>query len=82
MTDIIVFAGQSNMQGQTEKLLDSAAVPDAFEYKFATDSLVPLRDPFSEEPRTDTVRSSLRSAAFTRRRPDGTSSPSERQRAP
>ena len=22
MTDIIVFAGQSNMQGQTEKLLD------------------------------------------------------------
>ncbi len=53
MTDIIVFAGQSNMQGQTEKLLDGAAIPDAFEYKFATDSLVPLRDPFGEDLRYD-----------------------------
>ena len=53
MTDIIVFAGQSNMQGQSEKLLDGAAVPGAFEYKYATDSLVPLRDPFGEDLRYD-----------------------------
>ncbi|MBQ6677038.1 MAG: hypothetical protein IJM71_03220 [Clostridia bacterium] len=53
MTDIIVFAGQSNMQGQSEKLLDGAAVPDAFEYKYATDSLVPLCDPFGEDLRYD-----------------------------
>ena len=53
MTDIIVFAGQSNMQGQSEKLLDGAAVKGAFEYKFATDSLVPLCDPFGEDLRYD-----------------------------
>ena len=53
MTDIIVFAGQSNMQGQTEKLLDDTAVPGACEYKYATDSLVPLRDPFGENLRYD-----------------------------
>ena len=48
MTDIIVFSGQSNMEGQTEKLLDSSVVPGAYEYKYATDSLVPLCDPFGE----------------------------------
>ena len=48
MTDIIVFSGQSNMEGQTEKLLDDSVVPGAYEYKYATDSLVPLCDPFGE----------------------------------
>lgn len=41
------------MEGQTEKLLDSSVVPDAYEYKYATDSLVPLRDPFGENLKYD-----------------------------
>ncbi len=48
MTDVIIFSGQSNMEGQTEKLLDSSVVPHAYEYKYATDALVPLCDPFGE----------------------------------
>lgn len=48
MKDIIIFSGQSNMEGQTERLADSSIVPDAYEYKYATDSLVPLCDPFGE----------------------------------
>lgn len=53
MTDIIVFSGQSNMEGQTEKLLDSSPVENAYEYKYATDSLIVLRDPFGENLRYD-----------------------------
>ncbi len=53
MTDVIIFAGQSNMQGQSEKLLDGSVVPGAFEYKYARDLLVPLRDPFGEDLRYD-----------------------------
>ena len=53
MTDIIVFSGQSNMEGQTEKLLDGSVVDGAYEYKYATDSLVPLQDPFGENLKYD-----------------------------
>ena len=53
MTDILVFSGQSNMEGQTEKLLDSSVVKDAYEYKYSSDTLVPLRDPFGENLRFD-----------------------------
>lgn len=47
--DLIVFSGQSNMQGQTEALTDARTVPGAFEYKYLSDSLVPLSDPFGED---------------------------------
>ncbi len=41
------------MQGQSEKMLDGSVVPRAFEYKYARDLLVPLRDPFGEDLRYD-----------------------------
>lgn len=46
--DLIVFSGQSNMQGQSERLSDCHAVNGAFEYKWLTDRIVPLRDPVGE----------------------------------
>lgn len=46
--DIILFLGQSNMQGQTEKLSETVAVENAFEYKYLTDQLVPLKNPTGE----------------------------------
>ncbi|MBE6541558.1 MAG: sialate O-acetylesterase [Ruminococcaceae bacterium] len=52
--DIIVFGGQSNMQGQTEGLPEiNEPVDHAFEYKFLTDSLVPLVHPVGETVRGD-----------------------------
>lgn len=53
MTDIIIFSGQSNMEGQTERLIDGSVVAGAYEYKFASDSLVPLHDPFGENLKYD-----------------------------
>ena len=42
-TDILIFAGRSNMQGQTEALpFPNKPVADALEYRHLTDSLVPL----------------------------------------
>lgn len=49
MTDILVFGGQSNMQGQTEGLSADSPVPNAWEYRHGTHSLVPLRHPVGEE---------------------------------
>lgn len=46
--DVIIFSGQSNMQGQTECLSDDKEVQNAFEYKFLTDELVPLKNPVGE----------------------------------
>lgn len=47
--DLIIFSGQSNMQGQTECLPgDNSAVKGAFEYRFADNTLVPLRHPVGE----------------------------------
>ena len=53
MNDILLFCGQSNMEGQSEKLIDSSDVNGAYEYKYATDKLVPLHDPFGENLRFD-----------------------------
>lgn len=47
--DLIIFSGQSNMEGETERLPDdNSAVEGAWEYRFLTDSLVPLRHPVGE----------------------------------
>ena len=48
-TDILIFSGQSNMQGQTEALpFPNDPVSDALEYRLLTDSLVPLMHPVGE----------------------------------
>lgn len=48
-TDILIFAGQSNMQGQTESLPEpNFPVEGAVEYHYLTDSLVPLIHPVGE----------------------------------
>ena len=47
--DIIIFGGQSNMQGQTEVLSEAEAVNDAYEYKWLCDELVPLKNPVGED---------------------------------
>ena len=52
-TDIIIFGGQSNMQGQCEMLSESNAVEGAFEYKLLSNELVPLANPVGETIRTD-----------------------------
>jgi len=46
--DIIIFSGQSNMQGQTECLSENETVCGAHEYKWLTDELVPLKNPVGE----------------------------------
>ena len=55
-TDILIFAGQSNMQGQTEALpFPNEPVADALEYRHLTDSLVPLMHPVGETIADDTL---------------------------
>ena len=50
--DIIIFGGQSNMQGQTECVPENnAPVKGALEYKFCTNELVALRHPVGEDLR-------------------------------
>ena len=51
--DVIVFGGQSNMQGQSEKLIDDSEVDGAYEYKMLTDEFAPLKDPAGEDIRPD-----------------------------
>ena len=46
--DVIIFSGQSNMQGESEMLLPAHEIKGAFEYKFLSDSIVPLSDPVGE----------------------------------
>ena len=46
--DLIIFSGQSNMQGQSERLSENAVVDNAYEYKWLTDELVPLKNPVGE----------------------------------
>ena len=53
MKDLILFGGQSNMQGQSECLADNTSVPGAWEYRYLTDSLTPLCDPCGEDIRAD-----------------------------
>ena len=48
-TDVIIFGGQSNMQGQTESLpVPNEPVPDTAEYRYLTDSLIPMCHPVGE----------------------------------
>lgn len=48
--DIIIFAGQSNMEGETEGLpKDNDAVIGTLEYRFNTNELIPLMHPVGEE---------------------------------
>ncbi len=47
--DLLLFCGQSNMQGQTESCPDSTAVENAFEYRFYSDTLMPLAHPVGED---------------------------------
>lgn len=51
--DIIIFGGQSNMQGQSERLTGTTPIPNAGEYKFLTDEIVPLKNPVGEDIRYD-----------------------------
>lgn len=51
--DIIIFSGQSNMQGQTECLPDASVVDGCFEYKYLKDDFAPLCDPCGEPIRKD-----------------------------
>lgn len=51
--DIIVFGGQSNMQGQTEALIGTQPVGNAFEYLYLSDSVKPLSNPVGENIRYD-----------------------------
>lgn len=53
MTDLIIFGGQSNMQGQTERRMGDEPVAGALEYRFLTDSLIPLQNPTGEDIRYD-----------------------------
>ena len=48
--DIIIFGGQSNMQGQTEGLpTENAPVQGALEYRYLTDECIPLQHPVGED---------------------------------
>lgn len=51
--DIIIFGGQSNMQGQSDRLSECEEVANAYEYKQLTDSFVPLKNPTGEDIRYD-----------------------------
>ena len=51
--DIIIFGGQSNMQGQTEKLTSVSIIENAYEYKYLNDTIVPLKNPVGEDIRID-----------------------------
>ncbi len=48
-TDVIIFSGQSNMQGQTEICPPALALPGAFEYRYLTDTVIPLAHPVGED---------------------------------
>lgn len=47
--NLIIFGGQSNMQGQTDEPNERPEAPGALEYKMLTDALVPLCDPVGED---------------------------------
>lgn len=52
-TDILIFGGQSNMQGQSEALIPTENNGRMLEYKYLTDTFVPLQDPVGENIRYD-----------------------------
>ncbi len=47
--DVLIFSGQSNMQGQSEALTDTVPVEGAFEYRLFEDDLIPLKNPVGED---------------------------------
>ncbi len=47
--DVLIFGGQSNMQGQTESLPPGEPVAGAFEYRHREGMLVPLAHPVGED---------------------------------
>ncbi len=47
--DLLIFSGQSNMQGQTEAPVHDLPVENAWEYRLLTDSLEPLVNPVGED---------------------------------
>lgn len=47
--DVIIFAGQSNMQGQSDALTSNAAVSRAYEYKWLSNALTALKNPVGED---------------------------------
>lgn len=47
--DIIIFSGQSNMQGQSEALTSTDQVPRAYEFKYTENCIVPLKNPVGED---------------------------------
>lgn len=49
MTDILIFSGQSNMQGQTECDPHDEPVEGISEYRLLIDSFVPLKNPVGED---------------------------------
>ena len=50
LLDILIFGGQSNMQGQTEaRPVPNEPVAGASEYRYLTDSLIPLQHPVGEK---------------------------------
>ncbi len=51
--DVIIFGGQSNMQGQCERLTSTDVVSNAFEYRFLEDEIIPLRNPVGEVIKND-----------------------------
>jgi hypothetical protein len=51
--DVIIFCGQSNMQGQAERLSESAVVEGAYAYRLLTDTVKPLCNPVGETVRYD-----------------------------
>jgi len=46
--DIIIFSGQSNMQGETDVLSSTKRINGALEYRYLTDTAVPLCNPVGE----------------------------------
>lgn len=63
--DVILFMGQSNMQGQTEKMTEhNEPVEGALEYRYLTDSLIPLQNPVGESVTYDGVESTFRSKNY------------------
>lgn len=54
--DVLIFAGQSNMQGETEGLPEpNPTINNAFEYKFLSNSIIPLKHPVGEDIKGDVL---------------------------
>ena len=51
--DVIIFGGQSNMQGESDAVLPDGDMSNSFEYKMFGDRIVPLATPVGENVRFD-----------------------------